>query len=123
MGAIAAAVYGAGDGGPVLTVVALLTAASAWATVVYAFGLRYLRLHAAGESFAFDIGDEPEFGDFLAMALMISAAGVLTAAAPRTRAGLRAVRTHTVITFVFNAIVVAMTVSLLAGLIATLGTR
>jgi len=122
LGAIAAAIYGAGEGGVLLTVVALITAASAWATVAVAFGLRYFRLHAAGEAFAFDLEGEPEYGDFMSFALMVSAAGALSGAAPRTRDGLRAVRTHTVIAFVFNAIVVAMTVSLLAGLIAALGT-
>lgn len=119
--AIAAAIYGAADGGAILMMFALLTAAGAWATVAYAFALRYFRMHAAGERFSFGALDDPGFGDFLTLSLMISSAGSLAAAEPSTRAGLRAVRTHSVIAFVFNAIVVAMTVSLLAGLISAIG--
>lgn len=120
-GAVATAVLGGREGGGVLTLLALLTATTAWITVVYAFALRYLRLHAAGEHFRFEIEDEPEFSDFLATALMISSAGALAASSPTSRAGLRAVRTHTVIAFAFNALVIAMTVSLMSGLIGTIG--
>lgn len=116
-GAVAAAVLGGRQGGAILTVLALLTAATAWITVVYAFALRYLRIHSAGEAFRFDIGEEPGFSDFLATALMISSAGAISASTPTGRAGLRAVRTHTVIAFAFNALVIAMTVSLISGLI------
>ena len=63
-----------------------VTVAASWATVVYAFGLRYFRMHSAGT--------------------------------PRTRLGLTAVRTHTFISFTFNALVVAMAVSLITGFIA-----
>ena len=121
MGAVAAAVFGAEAGGAILTLLVLLTAVSAWATVVYAFALRYLRLHAAGEEFVFEVDGTPGFSDFLSLALMISAAGSLAPASPRTRAGLRAVRTHTVIGFAFNALVIAVTVSLISGLITTFG--
>ncbi|WP_232547484.1 DUF1345 domain-containing protein [Propioniciclava soli] len=120
-GAIAAAVLGTQEGGTLLTLLALFTAAIAWTTVVYAFALRYFRLHSAGELFAFDTEDQPRFVDFLTVALMISSAGALSAATPTTRASLGAVRTHTVIAFAFNALVIAMTVSLISGLIATFG--
>ena len=52
---------------------------------------------------------------------MVSSIGAMSAGTPRTRAGLRAVRTHTYIAFIFNALVVAMTVSILGSLIAGLG--
>lgn len=83
LGAIAAVIFGATDGGAVLTPFALLTAAAAWVTVVYAFGLRYFRMHSAGERFGFDFDDEPRFTDFISMAIMISSAGALSAASPR----------------------------------------
>lgn len=120
-GAVAAAALGGREGGALLALLALLTAATAWITVVYAFALRYLRLHAAGERFRFEFEDAPEFSDFLATALMISSAGALSASTPVTRAGVRAVRSHAVIAFTFNALVVAMIVSLITGLVTTLG--
>ncbi|SEC19047.1 Protein of unknown function [Paramicrobacterium humi] len=117
--ALAAAVFGAREGGVLLALLVLLTGAAAWASVAYAFALRYFRQHMAGERFRFDIEEAPRFTDFLSLAIMISAAGTISPAAPRSRAGLSTVRTHTVIAFVFNALVVAMTVSLIVGLIST----
>lgn len=99
---------------PVLT-----TTAGAWTTVTYAFALRYFRLHAAGERIEFDIDEDPRFLDFVSMAVMVSSVGAMSAGTPRTRAGLSTVRSHTALAFVFNAFVVAMVVSLVAGLIAT----
>lgn len=120
-GAVAAAVLGTQEGGILLAFLALLTAVTAWTTVVYAFALRYFRLHSAGDRFAFDIDGEPLFSDFLTAALMISSAGAVSAAVPKTRAALGAVRAHTVIAFAFNALVIAMTVSLISSFISTVG--
>ena len=119
--AVAAAILGGTREGALLATLAVLTAAASWITVVYSFALRYLRLHASGDLFRFDIDDEPEFSDFLAAAVMISSAGAIAAAVPTTRAGLRAVRAHTVIAFGFNALVIAVAVSLISGLFATPG--
>ena len=121
-GAIAAAVFGTQEGGLLLAILALGTAVAAWVTVVYAFALRYFRLHAAGEHFTIDIAEEPRFEDFITTALMISSAGALSAGTPTTRASLGAVRAHTVIAFGFNALVIAMAVSLMTSFVTTLGT-
>lgn len=108
-----------GDAGGVwLAVLVLLTTACAWATLVYAYALRYFRLHASGDRIEFDIDEPPAFTDFVSMAVMVSSVGALSAGTPRTRAGLRAVRPHTVVAFAFNALVVAMIVSLVSGFIA-----
>ncbi len=98
-----------------LPALVLLTAGSAWATMVYAFALRYMRLHAGGETIAFDIEERPKFIDFVSMAVMVSSVGALSAGTPRTRAGLGTVRTHTFIAFGFNTLVIAMIVSLVNG--------
>lgn len=121
-GAIAAALLGTQDGGILLIFLALLTALVAWCTVVYSFALRYFRLHSGGETFGFEIAKEPVFSDFITLSMMISAAGALSAATPTTRAAMNAVRSHTVIAFVFNALVIAMAVSLLSGFVAAMGT-
>lgn len=114
--ALAVTVYGSTDTRVILTPLALITAAASWATVVYSFALRYFRLDSAGESFDFDIHEDPKFTDFVSMALTISAAGAQSAATPRSRAGLTVVRTHIVLAYVFNAIILALLVSLVAGL-------
>lgn len=96
----------------------LLTVASSWAAMVYSLALRYLRLDAAGETFRFEIVPSPGFTDFLTMSVMVSAVGSMTPGTPQTRAAMAAVRTHTLYAFVFNAFIVAMTVSLVVGTVA-----
>lgn len=117
----AAAILGARESGFWLPLLVLVTVAMAWATVAYAFALRYLRLHAAGETIEFDIVEKPAFGDFLSMAVMVSAVAATSAGTPRTRAGLLTMRTQTYISFAFNAIVVAMAVSLITSLVVSAG--
>lgn len=115
--AVGTALVGVDDGwGPLLV---LATVACSWAAMVYAFALRYLRLDAAGDTIRFDLSEEAVFADFLTMSAMVSAVGALVPGTPQTRPGLAAVRTHTLFAFVFNAFIVAMTVSLVVGLIAS----
>lgn len=116
--AVAAAVVGGRVGGAWLPTLVLVTVVTSWLTMVYAFALRYFRLHCGGDAVTFDIEEEPRFGDFVSMAVMVSSMAATSAGTPRTRAGLTAVRTHTFIAFVFNALIVAMTVSVLGGFIA-----
>ncbi|MCA0346011.1 MAG: hypothetical protein LCH31_03005 [Actinobacteria bacterium] len=54
-------------------------------------------------------------------ALMVSAVAATSAGTPRTRPGLTMMRTQTYISFAFNAIVVAMAVSLITSLIVAAG--
>lgn len=105
-----------------LPLLVLGTAAVSWATMVYAFTLQYFRLHCGGERITFDIDEEPVFNDFLSMSVMVSSVGAMSAGTPRTRASLNAVRRHTWVSFLFNALVVAMTVSILGSLISSFGT-
>ena len=113
--AIVAAVIGASVMEPWLLALVLVTAGTAWTTMVYAFALRYLRLDAGGQRIDFDIDEEPEFSDFVSFSVMISSVGALSPGTPRTRAGLKAVRTHTYLAFAFNTLVVAMIVALVTG--------
>ncbi len=93
---------------------AVALAASAWLTMAYAFALRYLRLHATGERLDFVVDGPLRFTDYLSHSLLISTLGG-SAATPRTRGALQAQRTHTVMAFGFNAVVVALTVSLVVS--------
>lgn len=116
--AVVASIIGAREGGLWLPLFVLVTVVTSWATVVYAFALRYLRLHCGGETISFDIEESPGFTDFVSMSVMVSSMGAISGGSPRTRAGLTVVRKHTFISFIFNALVVAMVVSLMTGFIA-----
>jgi len=115
--AVAATIVGPGNAAW-LPVLVLLTAGTAWATMVYAFALRYFRLNAGGERITFDLDEPAEFVDFVSMSVMVSSVGAMSAGKPRTRAGLGTVRTHTFIAFAFNALVVATIVSLVSGILS-----
>lgn len=89
-------------------------AASSWATMAYAFALRYLRLDAQGACFDFVVERPLRFTDYLSHSLMVSTLSG-AAATPTTRPALHAQRTHAVLAFIFNAVVVALTVSLVVS--------
>lgn len=97
----------------------LAAVVSAWMSIAITFALRYLRLHAVGQEMKFDITEQPRFADFFSMAIMISSVGAMTAATPQTSAGLAAVRVHTIVSFFFNAFVIAMVISLMTGLVGS----
>lgn len=71
-----------------------------------------------GERIDLGLDEDPEGGEFLSMAVMVSAVGALSGRTPRTRAGLTAVRVRTVVAFTFSTIVVAMAVPLITRLVA-----
>ena len=73
--------------------------------------LRYARLAASGATFRFSIAEEPRFVDFLSLSFLTSTLHG-SEIHPTTRAGLKAVRGHALTAFMFNAVVVALTVSL-----------
>ncbi|KAA9130075.1 DUF1345 domain-containing protein [Microbacterium caowuchunii] len=115
--AVGTAMVGTGTEHPWRLALVLCTVASCWAAMVYSFALRYLRLDAAEDAIEFDIRESPGFGDFLSLSVMISSVGALSGGTPRARTALTAMRTHTLFAFVFNAFIVAMTVSLVVGLV------
>ncbi|MCD2499803.1 DUF1345 domain-containing protein [Microbacterium nymphoidis] len=115
--ALGTAVLGVGPGEEWRILLVVAAVAASWGAMVYSFALRYLRLDAGGERIEFDIDETSQFSDFVSMAMLMSALGAAAGGTARTRAGLVAVRTHGVFAFVFNALVVAMTVSLVVGLV------
>ncbi|WP_051297682.1 DUF1345 domain-containing protein [Brevibacterium album] len=101
---------------PGLVLLGFGAAAGSWAVMVYSFALRYLRLHAAGARMDFPVPGEPRFGDYLTLSVFVSTL-IGGHASPRTRTVWTVMRTHVLLAFAFNTVIVAMTVSLLlAGL-------
>ncbi|MFT3887564.1 MAG: DUF1345 domain-containing protein [Arachnia sp.] len=103
--------------GLVAPALAIGMAVSSWLTMAYSFALRYARLDAQRPCFEFVVARPLRFVDYLSHSLMVSTLGG-TAATPRTRAALEAQRTHTLLAFVFNAVVVALTVSLVVSAVS-----
>ena len=92
-----------------LPLLGLLTVAGSWGLMVYAFAEKYLDLHLRGEHI--DLPDAaPEFGDFLSHSVAVSTMSGVRSDSRVTRS---AVRSHTLVAFGFNTVIVAMTVSLL----------
>lgn len=114
---VTASVVGRDSSSVALPIVILLTAATAWATIVYEFALRYFRLDSSGETFTFSLEEEPGFLDFVSLAAGISAAGAFCPATPNTRIGMTEMRRQTYIAYGFNVLVVAMLVSIVTGFI------
>lgn len=103
---------------PRYIILGFATVAVSWLMMVYTYALRYMRLHASGERIDFEVEEELEFGEYLTMAVQISTMAATMGASIRSRAVWRAVREHTLLGFVFNTVIVAMTVSLLFGGVA-----
>lgn len=102
----------------------LVTVASSWAIMVYAFALDYMRINLLQETDAgtvrrphidFDFDGTPRFVDYLTFALMVSTMAVAAPARMATRQAWRIVGRNVLMAFIFNTVIVAMMVSLLFG--------
>ncbi|MGO2751271.1 MAG: DUF1345 domain-containing protein [Pseudoclavibacter sp.] len=114
----------------IFVVLGLATVAASWALMVYSFALEYLRLDAEPEADAggvragraarrseivFPFPDEPRFGDYLTLAVLMSTMAATASAEITSRRGWRTARTNVVVAFAFNSVIVAMMVSVLFG--------
>ncbi|UBH05099.1 hypothetical protein K8P10_000610 [Leucobacter sp. Psy1] len=109
-----------------VVVLGLVTVACSWAMMVYAFALDYLHLDLAQERtnpigasvrphIDFDFDEEPQFSDYLTFAIMVATMAVAVPGRIASRAAWRIIRTNVILAFVFNTVIVAMTVSILFG--------
>ncbi|NLE96574.1 MAG: DUF1345 domain-containing protein [Propionibacterium sp.] len=89
----------------------LASVAGSWAMMVYSYALHYYRLWASGEAVELDDA-QPRFDDFLTLSILTA---TLHGADTKWRSGRarRSLRTQVVLAFVFNTVVIAMTVSLI----------
>lgn len=110
-------------GHPAFVLLGLATVASSWAIMVYSFALDYMRLdllHDPDDAetprpLQFEFGDTPSFSDYLTFSLMVSAMAVAVPARIASRKAWRVVGRNVLMAFIFNTVIVAMTVSLLFG--------
>lgn len=94
-----------------LPVLGLFTVAGSWGLMVVAFAEQYLRLHLQGEDLDLpEDGDDVRFGNLLNISVAVS---TMVGTRSTSRLVRTTVRSHTLVAFAFNTIIVAMTVSLL----------
>ncbi|WP_181064400.1 DUF1345 domain-containing protein [Pseudoclavibacter sp. AY1F1] len=128
----------------IFVVLGLATVAASWALMVYSFALEYLRLDSTPEmrgeigvetdaaaeleaepasprrgEIVFPFADEPRFGDYLTLAVLMSTMAATASAKITSRRGWRIARTNVVLAFAFNSVIVAMMVSVLFGGLTT----
>lgn len=102
-------------------ILGLLSVASSWAVMVYAFALEYLRLASQqddtpeGRHIELDLTDEPRFGDYLTLAVLLSTMAATVSATIRSRRAWTLVRINVLLAFAVNTVIVSMMVSLLFG--------
>lgn len=102
-------------------ILGLLSVASSWAIMVYAFALEYLRLAAQqddsedGVHIELALTDEPRFGDYLTLAILLSTMAATVSATIRSRRAWTLVRVNVLLAFAVNTVIVSMMVSLLFG--------
>ncbi|HIW99255.1 MAG TPA: DUF1345 domain-containing protein [Candidatus Nesterenkonia stercoripullorum] len=103
-------------------VLGLLCVACSWSVMIYSFALDYMRLNLTDEQsetpnahVRFPFSDEPRFGDYVTFAVLMSTMAAVSSGRVSSRPAWRLVRTNVVLAFVFNTVIVAMTVSLLFG--------
>ncbi|MFX4272761.1 DUF1345 domain-containing protein [Propionibacteriaceae bacterium Y1685] len=89
-----------------------------WGTVVVSYALHYARSHFRHGGLRFP-GDEPtSFGEFLYLAVMVSASFGTSDVQVHSRAVRRTVTTHSLIAFAYNTVIVAVLVSVLVGAVS-----
>lgn len=89
--------------------------AGCWGTVVVSYALHYARSHFREGGLHFP-GEEPSsFGEFLYVAVMVSASFGTSDVQVQTRALRRTVTTHALIAFAYNTVIVAVLVSVLVA--------
>ena len=95
----------------VLTVLVVATVITSWGVVTLSYALHYARCYAAGGGLAFPGEAAPNFRDFCYFSAAIATTFGTTDVSV-TSSRLRGIVTgHTVLTFVFNTVIIALTVS------------
>ena len=106
-------------------ILAFLTVAGSWFTVALIFALHYAHeFYAPADCTAdgvagglsFPGGEEPDYWDFLHFALVIGVAAQTADIAFASKGMRRTGTVHCILAFVFNTVVLALTINLLAGL-------
>jgi len=109
---------------PRYVLLALTTVAGSWLLLPVEFGIAYAsRYHSAGKGghgleFPGDDEGPPDYGDFLYFSITVAATSQTSDVCVSSRAMRRLVLVQSLLAFVFNTGVLALSINLLAGLIS-----
>ncbi|MGI6878179.1 DUF1345 domain-containing protein [Microbacterium sp. gxy059] len=103
---------------PIYIGLGLASVAGAWAIMVYSFALQYLHLDTQKQDdgsahLVLHVDGDPRFGDYLTLAVLMSAMAAAAPADLRSRAAWTLARVNVLFAFAFNTVILAMTVSVL----------
>jgi uncharacterized membrane protein len=112
----------AGDAGSpdrgLLTALAIASVALAWLSVHTVFLLRYARIYYSPPDGGIDFGDErPDYGDFAYLALTIGMTFQVSDTDLTAKRVRRVALHHALLSYLFGTVIVAITVSSVAGLL------
>ena len=103
---------------PLITALAVFAVAVSWAVVHTVFALRYARLYyQAGGGIDFNEDDKPDYRDFAYLALTIGMTFQVSDTDLKTKAIRHTAIRHALLSYVFGAVVVAMVINVVAGLL------
>jgi uncharacterized membrane protein len=111
----------AGDAGApqrgLLTALAIASVALAWLSVHTVFLLRYARIYYTPPDGGIDFGEPPDYGDFAYLALTIGMTFQVSDTDLTAKRVRRVALHHALLSYLFGTVIVAITVSSVAGLL------
>ncbi len=104
----------------VLTVAAVATVAASWATVHTVFTLRYARLYYSAPvgGIDFSADDAPDYADFAYVAFTVGMTFQVSDTDISKRPLRRAILRHALLSYLFGAVILAVTINVLGNLFA-----
>ncbi|TPX01571.1 DUF1345 domain-containing protein [Schumannella luteola] len=103
------------DSPGLLLIGGVLTVATSFAVNIVSYAVRYARAYAEGGGLHFPGDREPRFADFIYFAAQISTTFAGSDVQVRTTAMRKIVTLHSILSFTFNTVIVALGVSLLVS--------
>lgn len=121
LAAIAVMLVGDGGGRAFESTLAVLSVGSSWVAVHTVYTLRYARHYLVNEPGCIDFGptEHPCLSDFAYLSFTLGMTYQVSDTGLRTPAVRRLVLRHTLLSYVFGAVVVAATINLVVGLAGT----
>jgi uncharacterized membrane protein len=104
----------------ILTIIAVGTVALSWATVHTVFTLRYARLYYTDNTGGIDFSsdDQPDYTDFAYVAFTVGMTFQVSDTDISSRAIRRAILRHALLSYMFGAVILAVTINVLGNLFA-----
>jgi uncharacterized membrane protein len=117
--ALLKAAAASGPAHALITAVAVVSVVLSWASVHAVFTLRYARLYyIGGGGIDFHASERPDYGDFAYVALTIGMTFQVSDTDLNAKSIRMAALRHALLSYLFGVVVVAMTINVVAGLLA-----